>query len=152
MTELIVILVIALLVIGPKKLPDVARSIGKGLREFRNATSGLKDELRMDNLEDLDVEEAVAQGDQPDTEKKEETLKTDAAGAASSEDTSLESESDQAPPPDAPPASEPPAGASDESPAAPDRAEAAVSARGESTPTPEEASGSGTKASKDHGG
>ena len=152
MTELIVILVIALLVIGPKKLPDVARSIGKGLREFRNATSGLKDELRMDDLEDLDVEEAVPLGDQPDTEKKEETLKTDAAGAASSEDTSLESESDQAPPPDAPPASEPPASASDESPAAPDRAEAAVSARGESTPTPEEASGSGTKASKDHGG
>ena len=154
MTELIVILVIALLVIGPKKLPDVARSIGKGLREFRNATSGLKDELRMDNLEDLDVEEAVPLGDQQDTEKKEETLKTDAAGSASSEDTSLESEADQAPPPDAPPppASEPPAGASDESPAAPDRAETAVSARGESTPTPEEASGSWTKASKDHGG
>ena len=84
MTELIVILVIALLVIGPKRLPDVARSIGKGLREFRNATSGLKDELRMDNLEDLDVEEAVPLGDQQDTEKKEETLKTDAAGAASS--------------------------------------------------------------------
>ncbi len=154
MTELIVILVIALLVIGPKKLPDVARSIGKGLREFRNATSGLKDELRMDDLEDLDVEEAVPLGDQPDTEKKEETLKTDAAGAASSEDTSLESEADQAPPPDAPPppASEPSAGASDESPASPDRAEAAVSTRGESTPTPEKASGSGTKASKDHGG
>ena len=152
MTELIVILVIALLVIGPKKLPDVARSIGKGLREFRNATSGLKDELRMDDLEDLDVEEAVPLGDQQDTEKKEEPLKTDAAGAASSEDTSLESEADQAPPPDAPPASEPPASASDESPAAPDRAEAAVFSRGESTPTPEESSGSGTKASKDHGG
>ena len=74
MTELIVILVIALLVIGPKKLPDVARSIGKGLREFRNATSGLKNELRMDDLEDLDVEEAVPLGDQQDTEKKEEAL------------------------------------------------------------------------------
>ena len=152
MTELIVILVIALLVIGPKKLPDVARSIGKGLREFRNATSGLKNELRMDDLEDLDVEEAVPQGGQQDTEKKEEALKPDAAGAASSEDTSLESEADQAPPQDAPPASEPPAGASDESPAAPDQAEAAVFSRGESTPTPEESSGSGTKASKDHGG
>ena len=152
MTELIVILVIALLVIGPKKLPDVARSIGKGLREFRNATSGLKDELRMDDLEDLDVEEAVPLGDQQETDKKEEALKTDAAGAESSEDTSSESEADQAPPPDATPASEPPVSASDESPAAPDRAETAVSTRGESTPTPEESSGSGTKASKDHGG
>ena len=152
MTELIVILVIALLVIGPKKLPDVARSIGKGLREFRNATSGLKDELRMDDLEDLNVEEAVPLGDQQETDKKEEALKTDAAGAESSEDTSSESEADQAPPPDATPASEPPVSASDESPAAPDRAETAVSTRGESTPTPEESSGSGTKASKDHGG
>ena len=152
MTELIVILVIALLVIGPKKLPDVARSIGKGLREFRNATSGLKDELRMDDLEDLDVEEAVPLGDQQETDKKEEALKTDAAGAESSEDTSSESEADQAPPPDATPASEPPVSASDESPAAPDRAETAVSTRGESTPTPEESSDSGTKASKDHGG
>jgi len=152
MTELIVILVIALLVIGPKKLPDVARSIGKGLREFRNATSGLKDELRMDDLEDLNVEEAVPLGDQQETDKKEEALKTDAAGAESSEDTSSESEADQAPPPDATPASEPPVSAADKSPAAPDRAEAAVFTRGESTPTPEESSGSGTKASKDHGG
>ena len=72
MTELIVILVIALLVIGPKKLPDVARSIGKGLREFRNATSGLKDELRMDDLEDLNVEEAVPLGDHQETDKREE--------------------------------------------------------------------------------
>ncbi|MFQ5477776.1 MAG: twin-arginine translocase TatA/TatE family subunit [Candidatus Binatia bacterium] len=44
-TELIVILVIALLVIGPKKLPDLARSLGKGLAEFRRATSDITTEL-----------------------------------------------------------------------------------------------------------
>ena len=38
--ELIVILVIALLLLGPKKLPDVGRSVGKGMREFKNAISG----------------------------------------------------------------------------------------------------------------
>jgi len=36
-TELIVVLVIALLVLGPKRLPDAGRSLGKGLREFKEA-------------------------------------------------------------------------------------------------------------------
>jgi len=43
--ELLVILVIALLVLGPKRLPDVARALGKGLAELRRATSGLSEEL-----------------------------------------------------------------------------------------------------------
>ena len=42
--EIIVVLVIALLVLGPKKLPDMARSVGRGMREFRNAISGAKDD------------------------------------------------------------------------------------------------------------
>jgi sec-independent protein translocase protein TatA len=40
--ELIVIFVIALLVFGPKKLPELGKSLGKGLREFRKATDELK--------------------------------------------------------------------------------------------------------------
>jgi sec-independent protein translocase protein TatA len=42
MPELIVILVIALIVIGPQKLPDLARSLGKGLAEFKRATEDFK--------------------------------------------------------------------------------------------------------------
>ena len=42
MPELIIILVIALIVIGPQKLPDLARSLGKGLAEFRRATDDFK--------------------------------------------------------------------------------------------------------------
>jgi sec-independent protein translocase protein TatA len=38
--ELIVILAIALIVLGPKKLPEVGRSIGKGMREFKDSLSG----------------------------------------------------------------------------------------------------------------
>lgn len=38
--ELIVILVIALLVLGPKKLPEAGRSIGRGMREFKDSLSG----------------------------------------------------------------------------------------------------------------
>ena len=38
--ELIVVLVIALIVLGPKRLPEVGRSIGNGLREFKDSISG----------------------------------------------------------------------------------------------------------------
>jgi len=38
-TELIVVLVIALLVLGPKKLPEVGKSLGKGMREFKDSLS-----------------------------------------------------------------------------------------------------------------
>jgi sec-independent protein translocase protein TatA len=40
---LIVILVVALLVFGPKRLPEIGRSLGKGMREFKDSISG-KDE------------------------------------------------------------------------------------------------------------
>jgi sec-independent protein translocase protein TatA len=38
--ELIVVLIIALLVLGPKRLPDAGRSVGRGIREFKQAISG----------------------------------------------------------------------------------------------------------------
>ncbi len=38
--ELVVVLVIALVVLGPKKIPDVGRSVGKGIREFKHGISG----------------------------------------------------------------------------------------------------------------
>ncbi len=40
--ELFVIFLIALLVFGPKKLPELGKSLGKGIREFKRATEGLK--------------------------------------------------------------------------------------------------------------
>ncbi|GEM_PF-2933629 len=45
--ELILILVIALLILGPKKLPEVARAIGKGLGELRRATDGIKNSVNV---------------------------------------------------------------------------------------------------------
>ncbi len=38
--ELIIVLVIALIVLGPKKLPEVGRSVGRGMREFKGALTG----------------------------------------------------------------------------------------------------------------
>jgi TatA/E family protein of Tat protein translocase len=46
--ELIVILIIALVVLGPGKLPDVASSLGKSIREFRRAASDVSDAARID--------------------------------------------------------------------------------------------------------
>ena len=43
--ELIIIAVIALLIFGPSKLPELGKTLGKGLREFRNASSNLKDQI-----------------------------------------------------------------------------------------------------------
>jgi sec-independent protein translocase protein TatA len=39
--ELIVVLVIALVVLGPKKLPEVGKSLGKGMREFKDSLSNI---------------------------------------------------------------------------------------------------------------
>jgi sec-independent protein translocase protein TatA len=38
--ELIIVLVIALIVLGPKRLPEVGRSVGRGMREFKESLSG----------------------------------------------------------------------------------------------------------------
>lgn len=58
MPELIIIMVIALIVIGPRKLPDLARALGKGMAEFRKATQDIKDSLNVE--EDLrDVKEEL---------------------------------------------------------------------------------------------
>jgi sec-independent protein translocase protein TatB len=49
MQELLLILVVALIVLGPKKLPDVAKSLGKALNEFKRATSDIKESLDLDD-------------------------------------------------------------------------------------------------------
>jgi TatA/E family protein of Tat protein translocase len=46
--ELIIILVIALLILGPGKLPEVGASIGKSIREFRKASSDVQDTMNVD--------------------------------------------------------------------------------------------------------
>jgi Tat protein translocase TatB subunit len=46
--ELLFIFVLALLVFGPRRLPELGRSLGKGLAEFKRATSGLKDSIEQE--------------------------------------------------------------------------------------------------------
>jgi TatA/E family protein of Tat protein translocase len=47
MTEILVILAVALIVVGPGKLPDLARSLGRGIAEFRRATQEIKDSIEV---------------------------------------------------------------------------------------------------------
>lgn len=44
-TELIIIMLIVLLLFGPKKIPELAQSIGKGIKEFKKAMSDAKDKI-----------------------------------------------------------------------------------------------------------
>jgi len=46
MQDIIVIAVVALIVVGPKKLPEMARTLGRAFTEFKKATEGITDELK----------------------------------------------------------------------------------------------------------
>ena len=95
MPELIIIFVIALIIIGPKKLPDLARALGKGMTEFRKATneiksnldigddlkgieeeladsvSGMVREAEMEEKDDMQAEPVIEEGKDNGAEKKE---------------------------------------------------------------------------------
>ena len=63
--ELGLVLIVALIILGPKKLPDMGRSLGKGMREFKTAISG-------DSRDDHDDEKAPALTAATDAELHEE--------------------------------------------------------------------------------
>ncbi|HOF04242.1 MAG TPA: Sec-independent protein translocase protein TatB [Syntrophales bacterium] len=56
--ELIVIAVVALLVVGPEKLPGLAKSLGKGLQEFRRATEDVTESIK-DTLKPEEIKKDV---------------------------------------------------------------------------------------------
>ncbi|MCC6443033.1 MAG: twin-arginine translocase TatA/TatE family subunit [Armatimonadetes bacterium] len=59
--ELIIIMVVALVVFGPKKLPEIGKSLGTAMREFRRASSDL-----MNTFEDMGKEDLPAKKDSSD--------------------------------------------------------------------------------------
>jgi Tat protein translocase TatB subunit len=68
MPELILILAVALIVLGPKKLPEIARSLGRGLAEFRRTTNEVKREI---NEVEEDLEDSMTQDAEPQATKEE---------------------------------------------------------------------------------
>ena len=103
MPEMLVILALALIVIGPKKLPDLAKSLGRAMREFKKATSEFKESIQLEselsevketfddishdvkNMVDLNIKPEEKKADKigSDDDKKKET---DGDGQAESDD------------------------------------------------------------------
>ena len=64
--ELILLLVIVLIIFGPGRLPDVGQAIGKGIREFRKASSDLEDSVRGESKRPAKVADEPPTGDGSD--------------------------------------------------------------------------------------
>ena len=79
MPELLLILGLALIVLGPKKLPELAKTLGKGLAEFRRATDELKDEFRKMEHEVEDASTAAMLSDDPSLNTPEKPVEPAAA-------------------------------------------------------------------------
>ena len=78
MPELMIIMVIALIVIGPQKLPDLARSLGKGLAEFKKATDDFKSSIDTEtrSAEEKEHQARLAEAKaKAEMEMEKETLK-----------------------------------------------------------------------------
>jgi Tat protein translocase TatB subunit len=65
MPELLLILALALIVLGPKKLPELARALGKGMAELRRATDEIKDEFRQMETDIQDASSSPTAKDDP---------------------------------------------------------------------------------------
>ena len=83
MPELVVILVVALIVLGPKRLPEAARGLGKAFAELRRATSGVTEEL--DNAQIMLDEEVRAAERNARTSSSAMTTSASSASPRSSE-------------------------------------------------------------------
>ena len=111
--ELLIICIVALIVIGPKKLPEMLRSLGKGLAEFKRVGNDVKSTL------DEEVNRAESEARKREVEeelakRKAEKAKEEAALAAAKPVESV----------DAAPAGEEPAKSADPAPAEPEKAQA----------------------------
>ena len=118
MPELLLLLAIALIVVGPKKLPELAKALGRGFAEFKKATNELKESLETNtDFSDLrkgfdDIQDTVVDASLPSTPSEdpdeEEADNADAASDQEDEDdlepasSSDEAEEQETTPPSTP--------------------------------------------------
>lgn len=111
MPEVLLILAVALIVIGPKKLPDLAKSLGRAMGEFKRATNDFKETMEIDNelsqvkkaFDDMNVDRVSQKVDRATgpTEAGSETLaqkptaEKDAPGGAESAEPSESTEAER---------------------------------------------------------
>jgi sec-independent protein translocase protein TatA len=77
MPELIVILVIALIVIGPQKLPEIAKSLGKGLAEFKRASEDFQRNMELEAKREAEKEQQTKEAEPPANEATTAAEKTE---------------------------------------------------------------------------
>ncbi len=90
MTELLVILVIALIIFGPKRLPELAKHLGKAMREFKKATDEVKENIGLNELElnDFSSNEEIPTDEKTSSEAPPEPSgELDKTGVESEEET-----------------------------------------------------------------
>ncbi len=77
MPEVILILAIALIIFGPRKLPELARSLGKAMNEFKKSTQDIEKEIKagMDSVSLEDDEEPEDKTSKPKNDSKSEPVK-----------------------------------------------------------------------------
>lgn len=71
--ELIIIFLLIILLFGAKKLPELARSLGRSIKEFKHATQGLKDEFDVDKIDDKTPKQNVKTQEKPQSTEKANT-------------------------------------------------------------------------------
>jgi len=92
MPEMILILAIALIVIGPKKLPDLAKSLGRALGEFKKATSDLKRSMEVEELSEVksafnELNQDINQSLKGEPKEKDAPAKTETEATEAAPDT-----------------------------------------------------------------
>lgn len=75
MPELIIILVVALIIFGPRKLPELGKSLGRSLNEFKRASADLQNTLEQEiKLEEQKEQQAKTRTEPPATEPTDGTV------------------------------------------------------------------------------
>lgn len=70
--EIMMIMLLALLLFGPKKIPEIGRTLGRGLREFKRSTSGFMDSINSD-LDAMDQPQPKAKAALPNPQSQSQT-------------------------------------------------------------------------------
>ena len=80
--EIFIIVAVIFIIFGPQKIPEIARKVGKGMREIKKASTEIKREINKEvstYKTDLDLERIVNESDQPEEIKQDEKTQEDNA-------------------------------------------------------------------------